>query len=89
MEQILKKIKSKKPRRSRDDLSQSKLKKYLPYYLMLLPLVVFLIVFCYLPMGGVLMAFEDFGLRAACSAANGSGWRTSETCSPTACSGAA
>lgn len=60
MEQILKKIKSKKPRRSRDDLSQSKLKKYLPYYLMLLPLVVFLIVFCYLPMGGVLMAFEDF-----------------------------
>lgn len=36
------------------------MKKYWPYYMMLLPMLVFLAVFCYLPMGGVVMAFQDF-----------------------------
>lgn len=34
--------------------------KYGAYYTMLIPLIGFLIVFCYLPMGGVVMAFQDF-----------------------------
>lgn len=42
------------------DSRNYRLRKYLPYYLMLIPLVLFLIVFCYLPMCGVVMAFEDF-----------------------------
>lgn len=39
---------------------QNVLTKYGAYYCMLIPLVVFLIVFCYVPMGGVVMAFQDF-----------------------------
>lgn len=36
------------------------LSKYGAYYVMLIPLIIFLIVFCYVPMGGVVMAFQDF-----------------------------
>ncbi len=36
------------------------LKRYGAYYMMLVPLLAFLIVFCYLPMGGAVMAFQDF-----------------------------
>ena len=36
------------------------LKKYWPFYVMLIPLIVYLAVFCYLPMGGVVMAFQNF-----------------------------
>lgn len=35
-------------------------KKYWPFYVMLIPMLVFLAVFCYLPMGGVVMAFQNF-----------------------------
>ena len=36
------------------------LQKYGAYYVMLIPLFIFLIVFCYVPMGGTVMAFQDF-----------------------------
>lgn len=34
--------------------------KYGAFYTMLIPLMLFLIIFCYVPMGGVVMAFQDF-----------------------------
>lgn len=34
--------------------------KYGAFYAMLIPLILFLIIFCYVPMGGVVMAFQDF-----------------------------
>lgn len=34
--------------------------RYGAYYTMLIPLIVFLILFCYVPMGGAVMAFQDF-----------------------------
>ena len=36
------------------------LRKYLPYYLMILPGVVYLIIFKYVPMFGSVIAFQDF-----------------------------
>lgn len=44
-----------KMRRFRNNLS-----KYGAYYAMLIPLIAFLIIFCYVPMGGTVMAFQDF-----------------------------
>ena len=39
------------------------LKKYWPYYLMLVPGIVWYILFCYAPMYGVTLAFKDFKMR--------------------------
>lgn len=39
---------------------QKKLKNQLPYYLMVLPGVLLLFIFCYLPMGGLVIAFKDY-----------------------------
>lgn len=36
------------------------IRKYWPFYIMLIPMLVYLAVFCYLPMGGVVMAFQNF-----------------------------
>ena len=36
------------------------LNKYKVYYLMLLPIIAWYIVFCYAPMGGILVAFENY-----------------------------
>lgn len=36
------------------------MKKYGSFYMMLIPLFLFLAIFCYLPMGGTVMAFQDF-----------------------------
>lgn len=36
------------------------MQKYGAYYVMLIPLILFLIIFCYIPMGGTVMAFQDF-----------------------------
>lgn len=36
------------------------IKKYGAYYVMLIPLFIFLIIFCYIPMGGTVMAFQNF-----------------------------
>jgi putative aldouronate transport system permease protein len=38
----------------------ARFKSKISYHLMLLPVVVLVIIFCYVPMGGVLMAFEDY-----------------------------
>jgi putative aldouronate transport system permease protein len=40
-----------------------KIKSFFPLYLMLLPAIVFYIIFSYIPMGGILMAFQDFSFR--------------------------
>lgn len=41
----------------------SYMKKYWPLYLMLLPMVVYLFIFSYIPMGGLSLAFKDFDFR--------------------------
>jgi putative aldouronate transport system permease protein len=37
--------------------------KYKVLYLMLLPAIAYYVIFCYIPMGGVVMAFQDFNFR--------------------------
>ncbi|MDR3303137.1 MAG: ABC transporter permease subunit [Treponema sp.] len=44
-------------------MNLKKVKPYAPLYLMLLPAIVFYVVFSYVPMGGILMAFQDFSFR--------------------------
>lgn len=39
------------------------MKKYWPLYLMLLPMVIYLFIFSYIPMGGLTLAFKDFDFR--------------------------
>lgn len=41
-------------------LKQNKFKKYLPYYILFIPCAVGLIMFSYIPMGGLVLAFKDF-----------------------------
>ncbi|MBR1742716.1 MAG: sugar ABC transporter permease [Lachnospiraceae bacterium] len=41
----------------------SKVKKYRVLLLMLLPAVIYTIIFCYLPMSGIILAFKDFNYR--------------------------
>lgn len=50
-------------------------KRELPFYLMLIPGVTFLIIFSYLPMFGLVMAFQDFTpLRFRCTPRYQPGW---------------
>lgn len=42
------------------------------YFLALVPLI-FVIIFNYLPMGGLLMAFKDYSIRKGCCAVRGQG----------------
>lgn len=37
-------------------------KRYLPLYLMLLPVIIFYLVFVYAPMGGLVIAFKDYNV---------------------------
>ena len=39
------------------------LKKYWPYYLMLIPGIIWYIIFCYAPMYGITLAFKDFKMK--------------------------
>ncbi len=39
------------------------MKKYWPLYLMLIPMVVYIFIFSYIPMGGLTLAFKDFDFR--------------------------
>ena len=42
----------------------SYMKKYWPLYAMVLPMVLYLFIFSYIPMGGLSLAFKDFDFRA-------------------------
>lgn len=44
-------------------------------YLMALPVVLFYLIFCYKPMYGILMAFQDFNFRAGISGSPWVGWK--------------
>jgi putative aldouronate transport system permease protein len=46
--------------RKRRKLTRERLLTYLTYHAMMLPAVVLLVIFSYIPMAGILMAFEDF-----------------------------
>ncbi len=37
--------------------------KYWPLYLMLLPCIIYYILICYIPMGGIVLAFKDYSFR--------------------------
>ncbi len=39
-----------------------KIKKYIPLYIMLIPFVAYFAIFCYKPMTGILIAFQDYSL---------------------------
>lgn len=39
------------------------IKKYKYVYLMLIPVLAYYIIFCYVPMGGLIMAFKDYAPR--------------------------
>lgn len=39
------------------------LRKYYPFYLMFLPVLVWYLLFCYVPMGGVIIAFKNYTFR--------------------------
>lgn len=39
---------------------QKELKKYLPFYMFLLPAIILVILFCYMPMEGLVIAFKDY-----------------------------
>ncbi|MDR2176554.1 MAG: ABC transporter permease subunit [Treponema sp.] len=45
------------------ELFVKRLGRFLPLYFMLLPAAVYYILICYIPMGGILMAFQDFNFR--------------------------
>ena len=63
------------------------LKKYWPFYVMLLPMLVFLAIFCCLPMGGVVMAFQDFRPARGFFRSEWVGLENFSKSSPTRCSG--
>ncbi len=52
-------LKARKPNRSHDTWGKA-LRQHYWLYIMLIPGVVWMLVFCYLPMGGLIMAFENF-----------------------------
>lgn len=39
---------------------KKELKKHLPFYLFLLPAIILVILFCYMPMEGLVIAFKDY-----------------------------
>ena len=47
------------------------MKKYLPFYMFLLPALILVILFCYLPMDGLAIAFKDYKMARGIS---GSDW---------------
>ena len=57
-------------------------------YLLLLPVIIWYIVFCYLPMFGIVMAFENFKFAKGLSAARGSDSGISRNSFPAIISGA-
>ena len=40
----------------------ARFKRYLPLYLMLLPVILYYLVFVYAPMGGLVIAFKDYNI---------------------------
>ncbi|NTV78003.1 MAG: sugar ABC transporter permease [Clostridiales bacterium] len=42
---------------------RTRLKKYWPLYVMLIPSIVYYILFCYVPMSGIVLAFKDYSFR--------------------------
>lgn len=48
------------PKKGKKNKTKLFRKKDLPYHFMMLPGVILVLVFCYLPMGGIVMAFQDF-----------------------------
>lgn len=50
---------------------KSKVRRYLPFYLMALPGLVYLFINNYMPMGGLILAFKNYSARKGIWAAIG------------------
>lgn len=50
-------------------------------FLLFIPVLLFYIIFCYIPMGGIVIAFKDYKLMQGIWGSPGWGWRISENCS--------
>ena len=55
-------------------------KKNLPLTLMALPGIILMILFKYLPLSGIVLAFKKYNIRKGYSEANGTGWKTLSFC---------
>ena len=55
----------------RTGIMKKELKKYFPFYMFLLPAIILVILFCYMPMEGLMIAFKDYKM-ARCI--DGSEW---------------
>lgn len=64
-------LKSRKPIRQR-------LKQYWPAYLLLLPVVIWYLIFCYAPMGGLVIAFKKYSVIRGIADSPWVGWQNFE-----------
>ena len=55
---------------------KKELKKHLPFYIFLLPAIILVILFCYMPMEGLMIAFKDYRMARGIE---GSDWAVSYT----------
>lgn len=55
--------KSKSPTRLPPNRTRAALKRYLPVYLIFAPVVLYYVLFCYMPMGGLVIAFKNYHFR--------------------------
>lgn len=66
---------------SRESLSY-RFRQYWPAYILLLPVVAWYIIFCYAPMGGLVIAFKKYSVLAGIGASRGLVSRISKNCLP-------
>lgn len=48
--------------KNQSSMKKYKLKKYIPLYIMLIPFVAYFLIFCYKPMGGLVIAFQNYSV---------------------------
>lgn len=48
--------------KNKSSMKNYKLKKYIPLYIMFIPFVAYFLIFCYKPMGGLVIAFQNYSV---------------------------
>lgn len=56
----------------------ARLKRYWPAYVLLLPVVIWYLIFCYAPMGGLVIAFKKYGILRGIAGSPWVGWANFE-----------
>lgn len=49
-------------KKNKSNLNRYKMRKYIPLYIMLIPFVAYFFIFCYKPMGGLVIAFQNYSV---------------------------